>query len=78
MSHEDEQCLKLGREIVQMIRDVQKVSQGELGYCKRRFTFPGGAVTVFIANSDDLAEVLDRAASGKYAVENAIPPSTLN
>lgn len=78
MSHDDEQCLKLGREIVRMIRDVQKVSQGEPGYCKRRFTFPDGAVTVFIANNEDLAEVLDKAASRKYAVENAIPPSTLN
>lgn len=76
MSRDDEQCLKLGREIVRMIADVRKVTQGETGYARRKLTFPGGEVHVLIANDTKLADLFEKAAAASYHIANAIPPST--
>lgn len=78
MTRDDEVCLKLGREIVRMIRDVRSVAGNETGYARRKFTFPGGGVHVLIANDSELADLMELAASGKYNVQTAVPPSTKN
>ncbi len=36
---DDEQCLKLGREVVRMIRHVMQAGQGETAYARRCLTF---------------------------------------
>lgn len=76
MTKDEAQFMQLGREIVRMIRDLNQVAREETGYARKRFTFPGGAVHIFIANSDGLADVIERAAKNRYNVQDAIPPST--
>jgi hypothetical protein len=78
MSHEDQQCLKLGREIVRMIHDVRTVAGTDAGYARRLFTFPGGSVHLLLCNESELADVMERAASGAYVIEEATPPSQKN
>lgn len=77
MSHDDEVCLKLGREIVRMIRDL-RVAGADAGYGRRKFTFPGGEVHVVIANDAKLADLFEAAASRDYAIETVTPPSQKN
>jgi hypothetical protein len=78
MTRDEEQFMKLGREIVRMIRDLGKVAGGETGYAVRPFTFPGGAVTVMVINDPELVKRMHEAADKHYAVQTAIPPSTRN
>ena len=79
MSKDDEQCLKLGREVVRMIRDLKKVVAGkDTGFARQEVTFPGGSVHLFVVNDEELAETLERAAAGGYDVQEAVPPSKAN
>ncbi len=77
MTHDDEQCLALGRMIVRMIRDLRVVGNDE-GYARRKVTFPGGEVHVLIANSTELADAMEAGARTKYNVTDATPPSQRN
>ena len=78
VTRDDETCLKLGREVVRMIHELRDATQGERGYSSRKFTYPGGAVHIFIANDDALAALFDAAAASNYAVESVTPPSQMN
>ncbi len=78
MSRDDEECLKLGREVVRMIRSLEKTTGGETGYSRRTITFPNGAVDLFIANDRTLARVFDAAAENHYKVQTVTPPSERN
>lgn len=78
MTHDDEVCLKLGREIVRMIHDVRKVTHGETGYARRTFTYPGGEVQLFLANDPKLADLFEQVASGEYNIQSVTPPSQRN
>lgn len=78
MTHEDEQCLKLGREILRMVRDLAKASGGEYGYARRRFTYPGGEAHVILANHKQVADVMDAAAAKAFEIANATPHSERN
>lgn len=75
---DDEQCLKLGREIVRMIRDLQKVSGGETGYARRLFTYPGGEAHVILSNDKRVADLMDAAARKAHEIAEALPPSLQN
>jgi hypothetical protein len=75
---EDDVHRKLGKEIIRMIHDVRTGAGADVGYARRKFTFPGGAVHIFIANDADLADLFDQAAASRYEVENAVPRSTQN
>lgn len=75
MTHDDEVCLKLGREVVRMIHDVRKVSQGDTAYTRRTFTFPGGEVEILIVNDSKLADLFDAAADDRYHVQPVASPS---
>lgn len=78
MTHDQEVCLKLGGEIVRMIRDLRDVSGPDTGYARRQFTFPGGAVQVLIVKDVALVEVMEDAADKAYHVQSATPPSEKN
>ena len=78
MSRDEEQFLKLGREVVRMIRDVHSVPKGDVGYARRRFTFPGGEVHLMIANDARLADAMEAAAAKQYDVQDLTPPSARN
>lgn len=77
MTHDEEVYLKLGREVVRMIAELNKTSQGETGYSRRRFTYRGGGVHIFLVNDSELADLLDDAASKKYAVKTVTPPAEI-
>ena len=78
MNRDDEQYMKLGREIGRMIHDVHKVAGEDTGYARRKFTFPGGAVQIFVVNDERLADIFDTAAAVTHDVSNAIPPPERN
>ncbi len=78
MTPDDEQCLKLGREVVRMIRHLMQAGQGETAYARRCLTFPGGEVYLLLANDPTLADVMDKAAASTFQVENVTPPSEIN
>jgi hypothetical protein len=75
MSREDEQCLKLGREVARLIRELYASTSGERGYSIRRFTFPGGEVHMILCNQSELADTMDAAASAKYEIAKVSPLS---
>jgi len=77
MMRDDEVCLKLGREIVRMIRELQKATNAETGYTRREFTYPGGAVNLLIVNDPKVADVMEAAVQEKYKVEDQVPPSQI-
>jgi len=78
-TRDDEQCMKLGREIVRMIRDVRKISKGlDAGYARRTFTFPGGEVQILVTDDGKVADSMERGVSKDFAISTATPPSTLN
>jgi hypothetical protein len=78
MTHEDEQCLKFGRMVLGMIRDLGQAAASEIGYCRRHVTFRGGSVELFVVNSAELAEAFDAAAARRYSVKNVTPKSETN
>ena len=77
MTRDDQVCLALGREVVRMIHDVRKVAGPDVGYARRTFSYPGGAVEVFIANGKALADLFEKVASGHYDMQTATPPSEI-
>ena len=78
MTRDEEQFMKLGREIVRMFYDLQKTSGGETGYALRAFTYPGGEFHVILANDERVVSLMDNAARKAYEIAEAIPPSTRN
>jgi len=78
MSHDDETCLKLGREVVRLIHELLSSAKADTGYTRRTFSFPGGEVYLFIANDPKLADVFDAAAARHFDVANVTPPSQVN
>lgn len=78
MTKDDETCLKLGREIVRLINELNKTARGDTGYSRRKFTYPGGSVHLFIVNDEDLAALFDSAAKSRYDVTSVTPPSQTN
>jgi hypothetical protein len=77
MSLEEKTCLKLGRMITRMIRDLR--SAGDVrAYGRHQITFPGATIQLILANNVELAELFDRVADGIYNVATAIPPSQVN
>lgn len=77
MTHEDEQCLKLGRMIVRMIHDVRETPCGT-AYGRRRVTYPGGAVELFVVKDVELADKFEKAAAKDYSVEAITLKSGIN
>lgn len=57
-----------------MIRELQGAAGDEVGYTKRKFTFPGGEVTMFLAKGDELVGRLDSAAGEAYNVTTVAGP----
>lgn len=78
MTRDEMQFMKLGREVVRMIRDVRAVAKDETGYARRQLTFPGGEVTIFVVNDKRLADLFDKASAAVHEIAEAIPPSTRN
>ena len=78
MSHDDEVCLKLGREIVRMIRDLKKSAGDELGYARRVFTYPGGEAHVILANHKTIADLMDQSAQAAHQIVDSVPHSQKN
>jgi len=78
MKHEDEQALKVGREVIRTIRDVLIVAGVDSGYALRTFTFPGGEVAIFVVHGHRLSQAFERAAAAEFELCEAIPPSTAN
>lgn len=78
MTKDDEACLKLGREVSRMIRDVVATPGGDTAYGRRRITFPGGEVHLLIAKDSTLADVMEAAADKMYDVETITPRSQTN
>lgn len=78
MTADEEQFLKIGREVVRMIHDLRSASGQTRGYARRKFTFPGGEVHLLIANEKRLADLFDAVAAGVYDVAEATPPSQRN
>jgi hypothetical protein len=78
MSHDDEVCLKLGREIVRMIRDLWKTPKADVAYGRRHITFTGGEVYVLLANNRGLADTMEKAAAKAYDVKSITPDSQTN
>ncbi len=62
MTHEDEQCLKLGRHVSSMISAVHQVSDASAGYARHNVEYPGGALAIFIA-TEPIAEIFEAAAA---------------
>jgi hypothetical protein len=75
MNHDDEQYLKLGKMVAQMIHDVRKATGDEIGYGRRSVTFPGGEVQLFVVKGSALALTFEAAAARTYAVESVTPKS---
>lgn len=73
MSHDDEVCLKLGREVIRMIRGLRKDTSGEYGYARRMFTFPGGSVEMIIASHREIADLMDKAAAKAFEIAEKTP-----
>jgi hypothetical protein len=78
MTKDDETCLKLGRELVRMIHELQDVSQNDVGYTRRRFTFPGGEVHLCLVKDKSLADLFDAAVASRFNVTDVTPPSQTN
>lgn len=78
MSHEEEQCLKLGQMVVRMIRDLAELPAQDAAYGRRTVTFPGGAVHLFVVKEKNLADVFEAAADKNYSVESVTPKSQTN
>jgi hypothetical protein len=74
MTHQDDQCLKLGRILLGMIRELHAQTKGETGYAQRTVTFPGGEVKLFIATGE-VADTFNRVAEAKFSVQDVIPHS---
>lgn len=78
MNREDKALLGMGKQVVRMINDLRKTSGRDAGYAIQKVSFPGGHVYLMIANDKALVDRMERAVESGYAVENAIPPSTVN
>jgi len=78
MTREDEVCLKLGREIARMIRELHEVAGTDVGFTRRTFTFPGGAVELFLVKERELGDLFEAAAQKHYKVESVTPRSQQN
>ncbi len=78
MTREDDQCLKLGKMVLRMIRDLASTAGRETGYARRGVTFPGGEVHLLIVNDPELAELMEQSADKNYAVKSITPPSQRN
>jgi hypothetical protein len=76
MSHEDEQCLRLGRMVFGMITDVQATPATDVCVAQREVTFPGGKVSIFIVRGDELAALMRKTAEGSFdVVDMPVGPS---
>ena len=76
---EDRECLRLGREMLRLMREVYSTPQSDVAYCRRRFTMrQGGAVNVFVVRGDDLADAIDKAVEARYAVTTVTPKSEVH
>lgn len=78
MTHEDDQCLKLGKMVLRMIRDLAITAGRETGYARRGVTFPGGEVQLLLVNDPKLADLMEAVADKNHAVESVTPPSQRN
>jgi hypothetical protein len=75
MNHDDEVCLRLGREVVRMIHDVRRLAKAETGYARRTITYPGGEVILFVANDPKLADAMEEGPYLNYNVIGVESPS---
>lgn len=78
MTKDEKTFLNLGKEVVRMIHDVQKTAKTDAGYARRNITFPGGAINLFVVNTDELAEAFEAAAERHYSVTTVTPPSQVS
>lgn len=75
MRSKDDELLRLGKELFGMISAVHATPPEDVAFSRRRFTFPGGAVHVFVVRGHELAEAFETAAAAQYSVETRTPPS---
>jgi len=78
MTTEERQALKLGQMVVAMIKDLRALARDENSYARRKVTFPGGEVYLFVANNEEVATALERGPHVLFEVQNAIPRSETN
>jgi hypothetical protein len=69
VTKEDDQYLKLGREIARMISDVLCTPPNDAAYARREITFPGGAVYLILVKTKEQAERFDRLMASEYQVD---------
>ena len=74
MTRDDEQYMKLGRDIVRIIRDLAAVPPGRR-YAKRDITFPGGKVCLIVTPDDDVVSIMEKAVAEKMDVVDSVPKS---
>jgi hypothetical protein len=74
----DRVCLKMGREIVRMIADLERAAGKDAGYARRTLTYRGGSVELLLVNQKALADLFERAAAREMDVADATPLSQLN
>lgn len=78
LTHEEEQWLRLGKMVTEMIGEVAHVakSTGEPGYARRNITYRnGGKVTMFLVTDEDLANKMEAGAAQHYTCDTIKPPS---
>jgi hypothetical protein len=78
MTHDEKICLELGIELLRMVHDLRKATQGETGYARRKLAFPGGEVHLLVANDKMLADRFEFVASENFDVHLVTPPSQVN
>lgn len=77
LTRDEKEYLRLGREMVRMIRDVKATAvNGACSYAHRTLTFPDSSVEVFICSEKELADKMETAAAHFYAVKTIGPPSS--
>ena len=60
-TQDQDELTKLGVMVYQMIENVQCTPAEDLAMCRRKITFPGGSVNLFIVRGDELADALNTA-----------------
>jgi hypothetical protein len=75
----DKQLHALGDHILGIINDLQvAVPSGDVGYGRKRITFPGGEVYIIVVKGERLADAMEKAAEDSYRVESVTPRSQRN
>ena len=77
MDRYDEQCMRLGKDIVRIIKDLAALPPGKR-YAKRPITFPGGKVCLIVTPDEDIVSIMEKAVAERLDVADSIPKSEIN